>query len=146
MKGKKVWYWRRNGQLYDLGFDHKYDNNKSAILRKIGQLSREIDLMIINEYFDEALILLKKLMCWDYEDILYISKGMRSSTHRFNISNVVADKGDVMLYDHFNGTFWTKIQEYGSSLERSRSLSGSATIFFQLLRKSGRKIQKRQKS
>ena len=88
---------------------------------KIGQLSREIDLMIINEYFDEALILLKKLMCWDYEDILYISKGMRSSTHRFNISNVVADKvkkwsaGDVMLYDHFNGTFWTKIQEYGSS-------------------------------
>ncbi|XP_072025459.1 uncharacterized protein [Amphiura filiformis] len=51
----------RNGQLYDLGFiNTKLFNNTSAILKKIVSLDEEFHLVLITEYFDESLILMKK--------------------------------------------------------------------------------------
>ena len=121
---KYFWTRARNGMLYDLGFDHKDDDNVGAIKHKIEVLSKEIDFMLITEYFDESLILLKKLMCWDYEDILYISNGIRSKSHRFPVTDSMADKirtwssGDSMMYNHFNQTFWQKIANYGPTFEK----------------------------
>ncbi|XP_071489151.1 galactosylceramide sulfotransferase-like [Diadema antillarum] len=120
---KKVFQWPRirNGQLYDFGFDHKYDENQTKIKEKIKELAREIDLVMINEYYDESLILLRKMMCWDYEDILYISNGVRSQSHRYPITEETEQRilswnaGDIMLYDHFNETFWKKVHDYGDS-------------------------------
>ncbi|XP_072182206.1 galactosylceramide sulfotransferase-like [Diadema setosum] len=124
----------RNGQLYDFGFDPKYDENLTKIEEKIEKLGREIDLMMISGYFDESLILLRKLMCWNYTDILYISNGVRSKSHRYPITEETEQKirwwnaGDVMLYDYFNKTFWRKIQEYGNrfsqDLAHFRALKG----------------------
>ncbi|XP_071480076.1 galactosylceramide sulfotransferase-like [Diadema antillarum] len=118
------WQRTRNGQLYDLGFDHRYDENLPKIKEKIKELAAEIDLMMINEYYDESLILLRKLMCWEYEDILYISKTIRSKSHRFPMTEEIEQRirswnaGDIMLYDHFNQTFWKKVQEYGNNFSQ----------------------------
>ena len=45
---------------------HK-SNNESAILDYIAYLDKKIDLMMISEYFDESLVLLKRLMDWSIE-------------------------------------------------------------------------------
>ncbi|XP_071492114.1 galactosylceramide sulfotransferase-like [Diadema antillarum] len=114
-----LWTRFRNGQLYDFGFDHKYDENLTRINEKIRELAREIDLVMINEYFDESLILLRKLMCWNYMDILYISNTVRSKSHRYPLTEGTAERirswnaGDIMLYNYFNKTFWKKVREYG---------------------------------
>ncbi|XP_030828193.1 galactosylceramide sulfotransferase-like [Strongylocentrotus purpuratus] len=121
----KTYFWTRsrNGQIYDLGFDHENDENVAKIQEKIDKLSKEIDLVMITEYFEESLILLRKLMCWDYSDILYISNGIRSKSHRFAVNQDMANKirawsaADVMLYEHFNRTFWKKVDEYGPSFQ-----------------------------
>ena len=42
-------------------------NNESAIRDYITNLDKNIDLMMINEYFDESLVLLKRLMDWSIE-------------------------------------------------------------------------------
>ncbi|XP_030834103.1 galactosylceramide sulfotransferase-like [Strongylocentrotus purpuratus] len=116
-----MWFRRRNGQLYDLGLDHKYDENFTVIKDKIQQLSTEIDLMMMNEYYDESMILLKRMMCWDFEDVLYIKLGVRSGSHRYPLTAGAVEKikvwnaGDVMLYDYFNRTFWQKVRAYGST-------------------------------
>lgn len=120
---KGHWQQLRNGQLFDLGFDHKNDENRKKIQLRINKLSREIDLVMINEYFDESLILLKRLLCWEYGDILYLSHGIRSKSHRFTVSADVAanvkewSAGDVMLYDHFNRTFWQLVKDYGPGFQ-----------------------------
>lgn len=117
----------RNGQLYDLGFDHRDDENETRINMKIDQLDKEFDLVMITEYFDESLILLKKQLCLDYDDIVYISKGVRRENMRFEKNEDIVKKmkrwnhGDYLLYQHFNETFWKKIKDYGPSFEDDKN-------------------------
>ena len=112
----------KNGQLFDLGVNIT-DNNTEIIRRKIRTLDEEFDLVLITEYFDESLILMKKILCWSFDDILYISAGVRSKSHRYSISEDLQRKirqwnaGDVLLYNHFNKTLWRKIEEYGPTFQ-----------------------------
>ncbi|XP_070562713.1 galactosylceramide sulfotransferase-like [Ptychodera flava] len=110
----------RNGMMYNLGFDHKFDDDISTIDKMIQRLDRELNLVLITDYYEESLVLLKNVLCWEIQDILYISKGLRSDKRRYEISQSVARKiekwneADVQLFNHFNKTFWEKIKSYGS--------------------------------
>ena len=118
-----AWYWARNGQLYDLGFDHVHDDDSKVIQQTIQRLDREFDLVLLTEYFDESLLLLRRLLCWEWDDILYLPKGIRSSSHRNKMSDELRDKiikwnkADVKMYDHFNRTLWRRIREYGPTFD-----------------------------
>ena len=126
----------RNGQLFDLGLPAKLMNDTDAMQAKVDALDKEFDLVLITEYFDESLILMKKLLCWSFDDILYISNGIRSKSHRFTLSEDLKRRirlwnaGDVLLYNHFNQTFWKKVHDYGPSfwtdLEEFRRLERKA--------------------
>ncbi|PIK57633.1 putative galactosylceramide sulfotransferase isoform X2 [Apostichopus japonicus] len=85
-KGHKYHMWQlsRNGMLFDLGLDHKYDEDDQKINEKIKELAGEFDLVLISEYLDESLLLMKKLLCWEYTDIVYLSSGIRSKSHRYD--------------------------------------------------------------
>ncbi|XP_072016903.1 galactosylceramide sulfotransferase-like [Amphiura filiformis] len=92
---------------------------------KNGNLSREFDLMLITEYFDESLLLLRKLMCWSFDDILYIKQNARTNaSHSQPLSQLVKDKirqwnvADTDLYEYFNQTLWKKIAAYEPSFHR----------------------------
>ena len=117
------WVRSRNALLFDFGFNHVNDENITTIFEKIDELSKEIDLMMITEYFDKSLILLKRLMCWDFEDILYIPHLTRNQSQRAEVSTSMAEKirvwsaGDAMLYNHFNRTFWKKVADYGPTFQ-----------------------------
>ncbi|XP_071842745.1 galactosylceramide sulfotransferase-like isoform X2 [Apostichopus japonicus] len=124
-KGHKYHMWQlsRNGMLFDLGLDHKYDEDDQKINEKIKELAGEFDLVLISEYLDESLLLMKKLLCWEYTDIVYLSSGIRSKSHRYDKDRDLRNKirmwshGDVLLYDHFNKTLWKKIRDYGPSFQ-----------------------------
>ncbi|KAJ8046610.1 Galactosylceramide sulfotransferase [Holothuria leucospilota] len=120
----RLWQLSRNGQLFDLVFDHTNDDNEADILAKIAQIDHDFDIVMLTEYYDESLILLKRLLCWDFEDILYFPVGIRSDSHRMAKDKDLIDKsrkwnhGDVLLYEHFTKVFWSKIEEYGPSFEK----------------------------
>ncbi|XP_077993166.1 galactosylceramide sulfotransferase-like, partial [Glandiceps talaboti] len=113
----------RNGMMYNLGFNHRYDEDVDVINQTIAKLDKELDLVLLADYYDESLILLKSRLCWEFEDILYISKGDRTENRRYEISPSLASKiekwnqADVLLYEHFNETFWKKVKEYGPKFE-----------------------------
>ncbi|XP_071486064.1 galactosylceramide sulfotransferase-like [Diadema antillarum] len=117
------YYWQamRNQQLFDLGLDHKYHDDEYMVDYKIETLAKEIDLVMITEYYHESLLLLKKLLCWDFDDILYLSNGVRVPSRRYSLSPELRTKirswncADAKLYERFNRTFWEKVQEYGPS-------------------------------
>ncbi|XP_071944790.1 galactosylceramide sulfotransferase-like [Antedon mediterranea] len=118
----------QNPTLYDLGFETSKYLNRTQIQYFIENLSHEFDLVLLQEYFNESLILLKKLLCWDMDDIVYISKGVRINKLRFGQSNRLKKKArdwnsaDTILYDFFNKTFWKKVSEYGPDFEKDLNL------------------------
>ncbi|XP_072051968.1 galactosylceramide sulfotransferase-like [Amphiura filiformis] len=114
-----------NNQMLDLGLRTTKFRNSSAVAKHIKKLSREFDLMLITEYFDESLLLLRKLMCWSFDDILYLKQNVRADESRSqSLSEPLKDRirkwnvADTRLYEYFNQTLWKKIAAYGPSFRR----------------------------
>jgi len=126
----------RNGMLFDLGLSNEKHENEVNIRAYIKRLEREFDLVMIREYFDESLLLLKNLMCWEIDDMVYFKlnkiddmvyfklnkrltnltsagKKLNSVNYRQKIREW--NHGDYLLYKHFNRTFWRKVRYYGTS-------------------------------
>jgi len=49
----------RNPSMYDLGLDPKYVENRNAVMGYINYIEEKFYLVLINEYYDESLILLR---------------------------------------------------------------------------------------
>lgn len=105
---------------FDLGLDYRFYQNVTAIKEYIAFLEKEFDLVMISDYFHESVVLMKRLFCWEFDDILYIKANERIDKERaVHLSEDIREnikrwnKADVFLYQHFNQTFWRKIQMEG---------------------------------
>ncbi|KAL9954752.1 hypothetical protein ACROYT_G042326 [Oculina patagonica] len=110
----------RNPMSFDLGLDYRFYQNVTAIKEYISFLEKEFDLVLISDYFDESVVLMKRLLCWKFDDILHIKTNKRIDKERADgLSDDVEEnikrwnKADTLLYHHFNQTFWRKIQMEG---------------------------------
>ena len=72
----------RNPMLFDLGLDFRYYQNATAVERYLDFLDKEFDLVMIMEYFDESLLLLKRLLCWEMKDIYYFKLNERQDKQK----------------------------------------------------------------
>lgn len=111
----------RNPQSFDLGLELEYFENTTAVKKYIDFLDSEFDLVLILEHFDESLVLMKRLFCWDLKDILYIKQLERLNIDK-NKEAITDDlkrkvrswnSADKMLYSHFNATLWKRIHSEG---------------------------------
>lgn len=96
----------------------------NAVRQYVEQLDSEFGLVMLMEYLDESLVLLRRLMCWDVKDMIY--HAINRGAYRRNVSWSLLTPGDrrihklwsavdYTLYDHFNRTFWSKVAEQGES-------------------------------
>ena len=46
--------------------------NKSDIRDRIMFYEKEFDLVLLAERFDESLVVMKNILCWDLQDVLYL--------------------------------------------------------------------------
>ncbi|XP_020602807.1 galactosylceramide sulfotransferase-like [Orbicella faveolata] len=109
-------YTLRNGMSFDLGLEPEEFDNTEVIKNFITSVEKDFELVLIMEYFDESLILLKQLFCWSLDDIFYLKHNSRLRSlkkHRiprqFRNTFLEWNKADVLLYQHFNQTFWKKV-------------------------------------
>jgi Galactose-3-O-sulfotransferase len=96
-------------------------------------------LVMITEYMDESLVLLKRLLCWALEDVIYYALKVTQNQPLLDLpprlghqstmaSGGVGDKiralnwMDTVLYNHFNATLWTKIREQKAFFEEVAEL------------------------
>ncbi|XP_035676895.1 galactose-3-O-sulfotransferase 3-like isoform X1 [Branchiostoma floridae] len=122
----------QNSMAADLGFllkdNQKLQSLKSSKARKamaqafVRKIQEDFPFVMIMEYFDESLVLLRRMMCWSMKDILYYSvNSKRYSYKHVEIQGEDKDRHeewnyvDYALYDHFNKTFWQKVSETGNS-------------------------------
>ena len=110
----------RNGMLFDLGFDIQKAKNVSddTVHTMTEQVTKDFDLVLIMEHFDESLVVMMREFCWSFEDILYVKQNARTANeHELQPETVdrITEwaRPDLLLYEHFNQTLWNKIRSYG---------------------------------
>ena len=96
---------------------------RARFWKQIQKLDSEFYLAMIKQYFDNSLLLLPEMFCWEMDDIVYLAKEVRSQNLRINLTDDLPKKmsswnhADVLLYKHFNATFWRKHEDYGPTLQ-----------------------------
>ena len=100
--------WTRNFQFQFFGIDNvdlsKVDSDRH-ITKKVGEI---FDFVLINEYYDESLVVLRRIMNWTFEDIVYLTN--RKQSYGYKHMSYSSDKMakhrewsniDYTLYDYF---------------------------------------------
>ncbi|KAM4532839.1 galactosylceramide sulfotransferase isoform 1-T2 [Fundulus diaphanus] len=112
-------FYLKNLLFFDFGLDNNLEVNDPRVVEGIQHLSKRFHLVLIAEHFEESLILLKDLLCWSMDDILYFKLNARrtSSVSRLDPETrakaVQWNWADWKLYEHFNATFWERVEAYG---------------------------------
>ncbi|GFO37280.1 galactose-3-o-sulfotransferase 3 [Plakobranchus ocellatus] len=116
-----------NRMSFDLGFPaqnfvaSKENDNKIELF--LNELNQEFEIVLISDYFDESMVLLKRLLGWSIKDIVYLKvnvaeinrKSIWSQKPTLNSQTVKAfrscNKLDYALYDFFLPIFLDKIKQ-----------------------------------
>ncbi|KAH9512879.1 Galactose-3-O-sulfotransferase 2 [Bulinus truncatus] len=130
-----------NRQSMDLGFDMSHRFDDITYIRSFIELTeKRFNLVLISEYFDESLIVLKRRLRWSTTDIIYFRKLESRDSVRMlqGISDLQKSQhkrfstADIMLYEYFFKKF-KKImsQEVGLSeeLEEFQSILSRVSLF-----------------
>ncbi|XP_034024767.1 uncharacterized protein gal3st2 [Thalassophryne amazonica] len=125
-----------------LAFDFGFDNNIAAddtdleerVYAAIAAIEQDFDLILISEYFDESMVLLRHALCWSLDDVVSFKLNTRSEQTRHPLQPDSIDKIkrwntlDWKLYQHFNTSFWHQVstvvgqQEIGKEVRQLRQL------------------------
>ena len=108
----------KNGMFFDLGLRTSEYEKEIAITSAIFDLQKKFTLILIYEYLDESLVLLKRKLCWEMDDIIYFDSLFPRDMQimNFTVSRAAKDAvqkwnmADFMLYDFFNATLWEEIR------------------------------------
>ena len=106
-----------NRQSLDLGLNPNGLHDEKTIEEYIYVLDSRFDLVMTAEYFDESLVMLKRHMCWDLEDILYMRENENNKTLYPHLSsNDLANLkmwqlADSLVYRHFLKKFLMRMKQ-----------------------------------
>jgi hypothetical protein len=128
----------RNQLLWDLGLPYDQMDNASLVTEKIAKIEEEFDLVLIVEHFEESLILMKDLLCWNMEDVVFLKQNERMQTAKSNITEktraILKDWlwADYVLYDHFHKKLFEQVSKF--SEERMKAEKNRLNTFNDKLR------------
>ncbi|XP_041466285.1 galactosylceramide sulfotransferase-like [Lytechinus variegatus] len=123
-RGDVIWHFAHNSQTFDLSTDLNLmqRDNETLVNMTLDRLVDELDFVIVNEYFDESLLVMKKAFCWDYIDILYTSQNKRKKKDTLpeeTRAKIRAfNRADTLLHQRFNESLWKKIEAYGPDFKK----------------------------
>lgn len=116
-------YFVYNRMCFDFGIPKTKFHNDNFIDSYIKELDKDYALVMLMEFFDESLVILRRTLCWETKDILYVPLNIMKSKPEFilddsDIKNLKKwNSADFKLYDHFHGVFSAKMKSQGHDLE-----------------------------
>ncbi|XP_026994676.2 galactose-3-O-sulfotransferase 2 [Tachysurus fulvidraco] len=112
-------HYARNILTFDFGFNNSAPQNEVELDQQatsmIASVESEFHLILISEYFDESMVLLRHALCWTLEDVTSFRLNSRSNISRKSLSAEMTEQVkkwsslDWRLYQHFNASFWRRI-------------------------------------
>ena len=116
----------KNLMSFNLGFPTGFPpgspdltHDSQAVDDWLEELEWDFLLILIVEHIDESLVLLKRLMYWTLQDILYKKRnsGKYTKEETVNTDNYEIYRNwsnvDFRLYNHFTEVFWSKVYAQG---------------------------------
>ena len=106
-----------NRQSLDLGLNPNILHDEELIDEYLYVLDIRFNLVMITEYFDESLIMLKRQMCWELKDLLYMRKNSGYRKFDFELSSHDINLfrrwqvADYLVYRHFLKTFLIRMKK-----------------------------------
>ncbi|XP_051972852.1 galactosylceramide sulfotransferase [Xyrauchen texanus] len=112
-------FYLKNLQIFDFGLENNLGVGDPRVQQGIEYIAKRFQLVLIADHFEESLILLKDALCWQMDDLLYFKLNAR---HVMSVSPLDPELkakarewngADWRLYQHFNATFWARVEAYG---------------------------------
>ncbi|XP_077202251.1 galactosylceramide sulfotransferase-like [Paroedura picta] len=109
----------RNPMTFDLGLNMTQEATQSGQwARELETLNQTFQLVMIAEYFDESLLLVRELLGLDMEELVYVRLNIRHKEEEPLAKELVKKIQawnwlDVQLYRFFQSIFWHKVERYG---------------------------------
>ncbi|XP_060096852.1 galactose-3-O-sulfotransferase 2-like [Heteronotia binoei] len=111
-------HYAKNLMAFDFGYNHNGNFSAKHIQLMLQAIEADFDLLLISEYFDESMVLLKDTLCWDLDDVMSFPLNSRHNNTKTPLSESTAEKIkswnklDWEIYVHFNKTFWEKVDQH----------------------------------
>lgn len=114
--------WINNRQAAEFGTPDAIimRRNKTAMAEYVKKLDREFHLVIISEFFDESIVLLRRMMNWNLKDILYRRLHIRGWDRKLTLPRPHDRKlyrryafADYAIYDFFYKRLWKQAIQAG---------------------------------
>ncbi|XP_054630899.1 galactosylceramide sulfotransferase isoform X2 [Dunckerocampus dactyliophorus] len=112
-------FYLKNLLFFDFGQDNMLELDDPRVDEGIKSITKRFHLVMLKEYFEESLILLKDALCWEMEDLLFFKLNTRKGSTVSKLTPYLRARAlewnalDWKLYQHFNKTFWKKVDVYG---------------------------------
>ncbi|XP_015810467.3 galactose-3-O-sulfotransferase 2 [Nothobranchius furzeri] len=126
-------HYAHNVLAFDFGFDNNVADGAEHLNERaaeaVAAIERDFHLVLISDYFDESMILLKHALCWSLEDVVSFRLNSRSEQTRHKVSAETAEKIkrwnalDWRIYLHFNATFWHQVGSLVGQEQMKREVS-----------------------
>ncbi|KAM6178485.1 galactose-3-O-sulfotransferase 2 [Rhynchocyon petersi] len=130
----------RNNMWFDFGFDNNAVPEDSYVRARLAEVEQHFQLVLIADYFDESMVLLRHALHWSLDDVAYFKLNARNPRTVASLSPLDRERAkrwcalDWRLYQHFNRTFWARVHaelgpqrlsaEVAQLQARRRELSG----------------------
>ncbi|CAL8350063.1 unnamed protein product [Lota lota] len=122
-----------NNLAFDFGLDSDVSRDSTDLEERavaaVAAVARDFHLVLILEYFDESMVLLRRALCWSLDDVASFKLNSRSEesrrppppphvAHKVTAWNAL----DWRLYVHFNATFWRRVDAEVGREEMAREV------------------------
>lgn len=101
--------------FFDLGL-RTADYHKPRVVKDaIFDINDKFTLALIYEHLDESLVMLKRKLCWELDDVLYLKSYFIDISGDRNFTDLQKgqlrnwSKADSALYEYFNRSLWDTI-------------------------------------
>lgn len=95
----------RNTLTFDLGGDKDRPAADEVYARAfVAEVERVFSLVMIAEHFEESLVLLRHLLSWDLEDVLYLKLNMRSPGSKHSVADGLPAK--IRAWNHLDARLY----------------------------------------
>ena len=77
-----------NQMLYDFGMEFRDMRNEEKIQQKIQDIDETFDIILLadKEYFEDSIIMLKDVLCWDYRDMVNFKLNSKKQEMKSSLS------------------------------------------------------------
>ena len=105
----------KNNMWFDFGFDNNAPADMDYVRKRLAEVEQRFHLVLIADYFDESMVLLRRRLRWQLDDVVSFKLNVRSQSTVSHLTPESQERVqhwcalDWQLYQHFNRTFWTQL-------------------------------------